>query len=1140
MADQSILVNVGADISDLTSSMTTASRSVSRFVSDTQKGFKAIGDLGKIVTGLGLAVAAGLGGAVKVSADFDTAIRKAGAIAGASASELDAMKKSALDLGAKTSKSATEVATAMTELAAKGFDANQTIAAMPGIIKAAEASGEDLAMVSDTITSALNAFHMEAKDSSKVADIMAMAANKSAAGIGDMQYAFKYAAPAAAQLGISLEELAAATGIMANAGIKGESAGTTLRMAMLRLVKPPKQARKALDELGITVTDQDGKFKSFKQLIGELGKSMEGMTQAQKTAAIGAIFGAEAMSGMMTLISNGPDALGEFTTALEKSGGAAAKTAAQMKAGIGGALERLRGAIESLAISIGDQLVPYIITAADFLAKLVNWFNGLSDATKKFLVIGAALTSIFALFIGPILILIGFIPAIIEGFAAIAAIFGITSGALLGIIGVTFGWIAAIALVVSAIVIAYNEVDWFRNAVNAAWVWIVKATKVAAEAIKAAFGVAIDWTVQKFNQIKPALMAIGSWISGAFTGTISAISSFFGKLNEKFGIVSKVVNFVKNSFDTIGSTIATLSPLLARLALMFLGVSGPVGWIIAAVVSLGATLFKLSKTNESVRAAFESAWNGIKAVFGAVMTALQPAMDAFAQAFVDLAPEFAKTGQVISDSIKTLGPAFAQLGPAFAELVSAVVALIPAFTEVAKTIVNLYATIFPQLLNTAVQVFQGISTVVSTVLPIIINLIKTIIPIVGMIVTTVLPLLLQIFASVFQMIVSIIVAVMPVIVGLIQAIVPVIMQIVTTVLPLLLSIVQAVFPVIMSIIQAVIPVIVAIINVAASIITNVLVPAISFILQIVQAVFPVIVAVITSALNIIMNIIKIVTGIIKGDWSAVWEGIKGIFIAVWEAIKAVVIGAVNVVKTIISGAWELIKGITSSVWNGIKTLFSTILDGIVSVVTSSFNAMKTIISTVSNSIKGVIQTGWDSAVAFLEGIDLYQIGKNILQGLIDGIASMGGAIQSKIESMASLIPEWAKDILGVHSPSRVMMEIGEFTGEGFVNGIKSMIADVKGVTADMASAALPDTSQLSLAYETPAVPSPSRSAINFNGAQDKSSTDNKLISAIRELAGRPVSISIDGRQVALATSNDIDSIFANKARMDFRSQGGKR
>jgi phage-related protein len=926
-----------------------------------------------------------------------------------------------------------------------------------------------------------------------------------------------------------------------NAGIKGETAGTTLRMAMLRLVKPPKQAQKALDKLGIAVTDQNGKFKSLQTLIGELKVGMEGMTEAQKMASIGAIFGAESMSGMMTLIGQGPEVLGEFTAALENSGGMAAKTAEQMKAGIGGALERLKGAIESLVISIGDQLVPYVIKLADFLAKVVNKFNGLSDATKKFLVVGAALASIFALFIGPALIIIGFIPALVSGFGAIATMFGVTSMALLKIVAIAGGVVTAILLIVTALVIAYNEVEWFRNGVHAAWAWIINATKETADAIKVAFSSAIAWTIQTFNELKAVISDIGVWISEAFTGAIGTISTFFSTLDQKFGFISKVVDYIKNSFTTVGNTIATISPLLARLALGFLGVTGPIGWIIAAAISLGATLFKLSKTNEDVRAAFETAWNGIKVVFGAVMTALQPVIEAFAQAFVDLAPEFAKTGKVIGESLATLGPAFAELGVAFAELFSALGGLIPSFTEIGTTILKLAVTVLPQLLTVWGQVFQGIFTVVSTLLPIVINLIKTIIPIILLIVTNVLPMMARIFASVFQMVVSTIIAVMPVIIGLIQAIIPVIMQIITTVLPLLLSIVQAVFPVIMSIIQAVIPVIVAIIKIAADIITNVLVPAISFILQIVQAVFPVIVSIIKSALNIIMGVIKVVTGIIKGDWSTVWSGIKMIFSAIWEAIKAVVIGAINVVKTIISGAWALIKGVTQTVWNGIKALLSSVISGIVSVIASGFNAMKSVISSVTGAIKGVIQTGWNSAVSFLKSIDLFQIGKNILQGLINGIKSMAGAIGTAVKNVANAIPAKIKSFLGIHSPSRVLMELGEFTGEGFAKGIESMVRKVQGVTSDMASAALPETSTLSLAYDTPSMSAlavKSAGSFEINSANNNGETNSLLRSIERKLTN--LKVEMDGYEVGRIVEPHVDSIQSSKYTTSARMGGLRR
>lgn len=208
---ENIIVQIGADISQFTSQIQQANGTLDNF----GQNMSAVGsDMAKGFGGAALAIGAGLGFAVNQAADFDTQIRKAGAIAGASAKELDAMKASALDLGATTSESASSVANAMTEMAAKGFTANQTIAAMPGIIAAAEASGEDLALAADTVSSALNIWGLEAAESSRVADVLAMSANVSAAGIDDLGYVLKYAGGPAAALGISLEEVAAAAGIM--------------------------------------------------------------------------------------------------------------------------------------------------------------------------------------------------------------------------------------------------------------------------------------------------------------------------------------------------------------------------------------------------------------------------------------------------------------------------------------------------------------------------------------------------------------------------------------------------------------------------------------------------------------------------------------------------------------------------------------------------------------------------------------------------------------------------------------------------------------------------------------------------------------------------------------------------------------
>lgn len=312
-------------------------------------------------------IAAGAAASVKTFVDFDTELRKAGAIAGASAVEFDAMKQSAMDLGASTSKSASEVAVAFTEMAAKGFNANQVIAAMPGVIAAAEASGEDLALAADTVSSALNIWGLEASESSRVADVLAMAANKSAAGIGDMQLAFKYTGAASAALGISLEETAAAIGLVVDAGGDGSSAGTALRAGIMALSAPLEKQQKLMGKIGFSATNADKSTKSLSEMVGALGASLEGMPESTKIGVLKDLVGLEATPAFLTLLKAGPEGLDAMTESLVNSGGAAQKASDEMTAGLGGAFDELGGAMETFKIKIGDSMYEPL---ADFVRKL--------------------------------------------------------------------------------------------------------------------------------------------------------------------------------------------------------------------------------------------------------------------------------------------------------------------------------------------------------------------------------------------------------------------------------------------------------------------------------------------------------------------------------------------------------------------------------------------------------------------------------------------------------------------------------------------------------------------------------------------------------------------------------------------------
>ncbi|MED4969745.1 phage tail tape measure protein [Parageobacillus toebii] len=414
------------------------------------------------------AIGGALGFAVKKSMDFEAQIDRVGAVAGATPAEIKKLEKAALDLGASTSKSATEVAKGMEIMAAMGYNTNQILAAMPGIIAAAEASGEDMALVADTVSSALNSFGLAASEASRVADVLAQAANDSAAGIQDMQYTFKYAAPVAKSLGISLEQLAAATEIMSNAGIRGEQAGTTLRAALIRLSDPPKEAANTLERLGVKITDANGKMLPFSNIIGQLAEKTKNMSNAQKLAALSTIFGTEAASGMLTVVEAGPQKLDQLTKSLQNSAGASQEAAKKMKDNLKGSLEELQGAFETAQITIGNALAPAIQKIAEALQGLINWFNNLSPSMQQFIAIGAAVAVAITGIVAAIGVVLAVIGGAVSGFGALAAAIGAISAPVAIAVAAIAGLGIGVAVLVNHFKQSSIEVDLFGNKVSEA------------------------------------------------------------------------------------------------------------------------------------------------------------------------------------------------------------------------------------------------------------------------------------------------------------------------------------------------------------------------------------------------------------------------------------------------------------------------------------------------------------------------------------------------------------------------------------------------------------------------------------------------------------------------------------------------
>lgn len=337
MSDGKVVIETDLDSSGVESGL-------SRLQGTVTKGIAAIG-IGKLFSE-----------AVKTGMDFEAQMSRVKAISGATGEEFAKLKEQAKQLGADTAFSATEAAEGMENLASAGFSTSEIIAAMPGMLDLAASSGEDLASSADIAASTLRGFGLEASSAGHVADVLAKNAAATNAAVVDTGEAMKYVAPVAKTMGIEFEETAAAIGIMADAGIKGSQAGTTLRGALSRIAKPTKAMQETMDSLGLSFYDSNGKMKSLTDITEMLETKMSGLTDEQKNQALVTLFGQESLSGMMALMDRGSGEVRKLTDEYKNCDGSAKDMAKTMQDNLSGAVEEFGGSVESLGIEIFENI----------------------------------------------------------------------------------------------------------------------------------------------------------------------------------------------------------------------------------------------------------------------------------------------------------------------------------------------------------------------------------------------------------------------------------------------------------------------------------------------------------------------------------------------------------------------------------------------------------------------------------------------------------------------------------------------------------------------------------------------------------------------------------------------------------------
>lgn len=358
--------------------------------------FKSIGEgannagnkiLGMTAPLVGFGVAA-----AKVGMDFDSQMSRVKAISGATGEEFQKLNDQAIKLGADTAFSATEAAQGMENLASAGFSTNEIMAAMPGMLDLAASSGENLASSADIAASTLRGFGIEASQAGHVADVLAKNASATNAAVADTGEAMKYVAPVAHAMGLSLEEVTASIGIMANAGIKGSDAGTALRGSLVRLASPSKEASDMMKQIGFNAFDTQGKMLPLNEIITRLQKSTSNLKDEQKQNAIATIFGTESLSGMLALVQAGPKQLNDLTQGLKNSNGAASDMAKTMQDNAKSSIEQMFGSLETAGIKLEQSFAPTIRKIADSVGNLADKFANLSPSTQTAIVDAVGLT----------------------------------------------------------------------------------------------------------------------------------------------------------------------------------------------------------------------------------------------------------------------------------------------------------------------------------------------------------------------------------------------------------------------------------------------------------------------------------------------------------------------------------------------------------------------------------------------------------------------------------------------------------------------------------------------------------------------------------------------------------------------------
>ena len=585
-----------------------------------------------------------------------------------------------------------------------------------GVLNLAAASGEDLAQTSDIVTDALTAMGYSAGDAGRLADVMAAASSNANTNVGMMGQTFQYAAPIVGALGYSMEDTAVAIGLMANAGIKADKAGTSLRSMLTRLSAPPKDCEKAMKDLGISIKNADGTMKPLNQVVQDLRSSFSRLSESEKTQYAKSIAGQEAMGGLLAIVNAAPSDYDKLTKAVENSNGAAKKMADTMQDNTEGGMTLLKSNIEGVQIAIYEKFEPA-------LREGIKVLNGLTDAVKFVVDHSDEFTTaieIMAAGVGGYVAYTTAINIMKNGWESLAAAQklaaaaqGLLNAAMnISPIGLIVG---AIAALVAGFVILWNNSEDFRNFWIGLWKAIEKAAAPVIEAI-------VGWFSSAWETIKSVWGSVSKFFEELFVSIGKSVAPIIDSMSNAFvqawELIKVVWDLVQPYFQTVWESIKAVFSVVSTVIGGFFSAAWEVikavwdtvtGYFKAVWDSI-ANIFSVVKS--VLTGHWRDAWEGIKGIVNTWVQFFQGIWKSIKNVFSSVRSWFSSTFSSAWDAVKNVfsnwGKFFGNLWNIIKDKFSSIgTSIANAISGAVKSGINGVISIIENTINSAVNLING-------------------------------------------------------------------------------------------------------------------------------------------------------------------------------------------------------------------------------------------------------------------------------------------------------------------------------------------------------------------------------------------------------------------------------------------------